>query len=278
MSVVVSPRGVGTPSSRGAGTALPRRGAAARPPGHLLGTVGTILALVVLWYVAARLRWISVEILPGPGEVLGALRDLANDGEVYGNIASTLARILLSFALGFVLGLPLGVVLWRSAAIGAALRPYLSAAYSVPLVVFYPFLLVVLGLNDWPVVVLTTVITAIPIALNTEIGLRETRKVLMNVGRALECAPVRVFRHILLPSAWPSVLAGLKLSMVYAVVGVVSMEFVAAQSGVGNRIQHYYELFDSASMYAFILLTLLVSGACVALVLVLEAVTMRGRR
>lgn len=260
------------------GIALPRRGGATRGQGQILGSLGTILALLVLWGAAADFRLVSADTLPGPGAVFGALRDLTAEGEVLPNVASTLLRILLSFALGFVLGLPLGTAIWRFPALGGALRPYLSAAYSVPLVVFYPFLLVTLGLNDWPVVVLTTVITIIPIALNTEIGLRATPRVLLNVGRGLECSPGRIFRHILLPAAWPSILAGVKLSMVYAVVGVVSMEFVAAQSGLGNRIQNYYELFDSASMYAFILLTLLLSGLCIGLVMALEAVTMRGRR
>lgn len=66
--------------------------------------------------------------------------------------------------------------------------------------------------------------------------------------------------------------------MVYAVVGVVAMEFIAAQDGLGTRIQYYYETFNVSSMYAFIVLTILLSGACVGLVLAVEALTMRGRR
>ena len=240
--------------------------------------LATIVALVGLWALATGSGAVSDQVLPGLPDLAEAAGDLLADHQIWGNLGSSVLRILLSFACGVALGLPLGGLLWRAPALDGALRPYLAAIYSVPLVVFYPFCLVLLGLNDWPVVVLTTVMTTVPIALNTRIGLDAAPRVLVNVARALERTPAQIFRQVRLPAAWPSILGGLKLSMVYAVVGVVSMEFVAAQGGLGNRIQHYYETFDVAAMYVFILLTLLVSGACILAVLAFEGMTMHGRR
>lgn len=241
------------------------------------GYVATIVVVVAVWTLVTFAGWVSAQTLPGPLEVADAMQTLASAGELWSNLASTLFRILLSFAIGLILGIPLGAALWRFPRAGGALRPYLAASYSVPLVVFYPFFLVVLGLNDWPVVLLTAVMTTIPIALNTSLGLQSAPKVLVNVGKSMERTPAQIFRQILLPAAWPYMLAGIKLSIVYGVVGVVSLEFVAAQAGLGNRIQYYYEIFDPPSMYAFIILTLLLSGVGVGLVLLAEALTMRGR-
>lgn len=242
------------------------------------GYVATVAAVVAVWALVTDAGWVSAQTLPSLPDVVDAIRTLASTGEVWSNLASTLFRILLSFVTGLILGIPLGGALWRFPRVGGAIRPYLSASYSVPMVVFYPFFLVVLGLNDWPVVALTTVMTTIPICLNTYLGLQSVPQVLVNVGKSLERTPAQIFRQVLLPAAWPDILAGIKLSMVYGVVGVVSLEFVAAQAGLGNRIQYYYEIFDVSSMYAFIILTLLLSGVCVGLVLTVETLTMRGRR
>lgn len=239
--------------------------------------MAAVAVMIAFWALATGAGWVSPQTLPSVPDVADAIGSLTAQGQVSLNLAVTLFRILLSFVLGLILGIPLGAVMWRVPYVSRALRPYLSAAYSVPLVIFYPFLLVVLGLNDWPVVVLTAVMTTIPICLNTHVGLGSARPVLVNVGRSLERTPWQIFRQIVLPEAWPEILAGIKLSMVYAVVGVVAMEFVAAQEGLGNRIQYYYETFNVPSMYAFIVLTILLSGACVGLVLAVEALTMHGR-
>lgn len=241
------------------------------------GYLATVVALIAIWFLVTRLGWISSQILPAPGDVLGSVGPLASSGELQSSLGTTLFRILMSFLLGVVLGVPLGGFAWRFPDAGQAMRPYLAASYSVPLVVFYPFFLVVFGINDWPVIALTTVMTTVPVCLNTYVGLQAAPKVLVDVGRSLERTPGQIFRQILLPSAWPHTLAGIKLSMVYAVVGVIALEFIAAQAGLGNRIQYYYETFDPDSMYVFIILTLLLAGFCVALVVVIEALTTHGR-
>jgi len=242
------------------------------------GYVATVVAVAAVWALVTDAGWISDQTVPKLPDIVDAIGTLASAGEVWPNLASTLFRILLSFAIGVTVGIASGGALWRFPRAGGAIRPYLSAIYSVPLVVFYPIFLVVFGLNDWPVVVLTAVITTIPICLNTYLGLQSAPQVLINVGKSLERTSAQIFRQILLPAAWPAVLAGMRLSVVYGVAGVVSLEFVAAQTGVGNRIQYYYETFDVPSMYAFIILTLLLAGGCVGLVLAVEVLTMRGRR
>lgn len=242
------------------------------------GYVATIVAVVGLWMLVSNLGFVSSQTLPKVSHVTRALQTLIAAGAVWSNALRTLFRILLSFLAGLVAGIPLGGLLWRFPGAGKAVRPYLAASYAVPTVVFYPFFLVVFGLNDWPVVMLTAVITTIPICLNTYIGLQSVPSVLINVARGLERNAIQIFRQVLLPAAWPDILAGMRLAMVYAVAGVVSLEFVAAQSGVGNRIQYYYETFDVDSMYAFIILTLVLAGICVGLMVLIDVLTTRGRR
>lgn len=242
------------------------------------GYVITLAVVIAVWFLVTDEGLVSAGTLASPSSVWTATRGLSASGEIWSNVWTTLFRVLLSFVIGCIAGIPLGALLWRFPRVGESVRPYLAASYSIPLVVFYPMLLVVMGLNDWPVVLLTAVMTTIPIALNTALGLATAPRVLINVALILGRTPQQIFRQVRLPAAWPDVLAGMKLSMVYAVVGVVAMEFVAASKGLGNRIQFYYESFAVAPMYAFILLTLVLTGLCISLVLILEAVTMHGRR
>ena len=242
------------------------------------GYAATILGVVAIWILVTDAGWISEQTLPKITNVIEALDALSAEGALWTNATRTAFRILLSFTAGLLLGIPLGGMLWLFPTLGKIVRPYLVASYAVPTIVFYPFFLVVLGLNDWPVVVLTAAIAMIPICLNTYIGLQSVPKVLVNVGWALERTPAEIFMQVLLPAAWPEILAGIRLSMVYGVASVISLEFVAAQSGVGNRIQYYYEVFDVDSMYAYIILTLVLAGISVGLIFLLDVLTMRGRR
>ena len=171
--------------------------------GRAAGHVATVTVIVAVWLLVTEAGLVSPQTLPSLPDVTAAFTTLAGEGQIWPIWRAPLFRILLSFALGIVLGLPLGTALWRFPLASSALRPYLAATYSIPLVVFYPFLLVVLGLNDWPVVVLTAVMTTIPICLNTQVGLDTVRPVLVNVGRSLERTPWQIFWQILLPAAWP---------------------------------------------------------------------------
>lgn len=249
-----------------------------KPGVMFAGYAATIIAVVAIWALVTQAGWISDQTLPRVTNVIDALDNLSAHGALWPNVERTAVRILLSFTAGFLLGIPFGGLLWIFPTMGKITRPYLVASYAVPTVVFYPFFLVVFGINDWPVVVLTAIITMIPICLNTYIGLQSVPRVLVNVARGFERTSLQAFKQVLLPAAWPHILAGMRLSMVYAVASVVSLEFVAAQSGIGNRVQYYYETFDVDSMYGYIVITFVLAGVAVGLVFLLDFVTMRGRR
>src|SRR5690606_27525185 len=147
-------------------TTLPRRPALY----SIAGTTGMLGLLLLVWEAGSRLRWWTPGLLPTPGEVATAARALVTTGVFWTHLADTLAAIIASFVAGTLLGVVSGIAMWRLPLLGRVLEPYVVSFCAVPLIVLYPVMLVVIGINVWSLVVLNTVVVAIPVLLNTWIG------------------------------------------------------------------------------------------------------------
>jgi NitT/TauT family transport system permease protein len=176
-----------------------------------------------------------------------------------------------------VFGLLAGLVFWKLPTVGRVFEPYLVSFYAVPMVLFYPVMIVIVGINASSVVILATIMATIPVALNTAVGLNGIRPVYLKLARSLQCNPRQTLFQIALPAAAPFIVAGLRLGVVYALIGAVAMEFVTAQAGLGYRIRYLYEIFDNNAMFAYILVVLALSVLLTALLALVERLIVKGR-
>jgi NitT/TauT family transport system permease protein len=232
---------------------------------------------VVVWVVGSAASLWSEATLPKPGSVWTALKAAVGTGQFWADCGSTALEVGVAFAGGAVLGLVAGVVFWKAPLAGKIFEPYLVSFYAVPMVLFYPVMIVIVGINQWPVVILSTVMAFIPMALNTWVGLRGIPPVYLKLARSLSCGRRQTLLHIALPAAAPFVLAGLRLAGVYALIGAIAMEFTTASSGLGHRIRYLYESFDNATMVAYILVVFAISLALTFALALLERAVLKGR-
>lgn len=276
-------------SQRTSANSRPGRGAqrgGTRPPrlpwryqGRLsaAATALLVLLLTALWEMGTALQWWSETILPAPSVILSTMVDLFGTQQFWADAARTCVEIGLSFGFGGVLGLLAGVAFWRAPLIGRVFEPYLVSFYAVPLVLFYPLMIVLVGINAWSVIILATVMAAIPMALNTWVGLMGLPPAYLKLGRALQCGPRQTLLRIALPGAAPFLIAGLRLGAVYALIGATAMEFVTAKAGLGFRIRYLYEAFDTVTMFAYIVVVFALSLVLTAVLAVSERLLLRGR-
>ncbi len=229
-------------------------------PSPAAWTVVIVLALLGLWEATAAARLVRPTILPGPGPVAATLVAELGRATFWADFLRSLEELVLSFVGGLALGSLAGVAFWRKPLLGRVFEPYLVAFYAVPLVVFYPVSIVVIGINEWPIVMLAGIMTAIPIALNTWRGLERVRPVLLMLGASLRVSRRLMSLQILLPAAAPLIFAGIKLGAVYALIGTIAMEFLTASAGLGYQIRYQYESFDELRMYAYIVVVLVLSA------------------
>ena len=201
----------------------------------LAGTTGMVTLLVLVWQLGSALGWWGPGILPSPADVGRALVTLLGTDELWARLSETLAAIVVSFAFGTVAGIAGGTLLWRLPLLGRVLEPYVVSFYAVPIIVFYPVMLVLVGINIWSLVVLNTAVVAIPVLLNTWVGLQAVPPVYHRLAASLQCGPVRRFRQVLFPAALPQVASGLRIGASMAVVGITSMEFLLPRMRRGNK-------------------------------------------
>ena len=246
-------------------------------PRSVLATVALLLLLGVCWEIGSDARLWSPEILPAPSSLLPALQALAATPQFWADAGRTGIELLGSIVFGAAAGLLLGVAFWKAPLVGRMFEPYLVSFYAVPLVLFYPVMIVLVGLGTPSVIILASLMAAIPMALNTWVGLAGIRAVYLKLARSIGCSQWQQLVRVALPGAAPFVLAGLRLAVVYALIGCIAMEFTTAQAGLGYRIRYLYDSFETTPMYAYIMVVLIVSIILTALLALLEKAVMAGR-
>jgi len=233
------------------------------------------LALVVVLVggleLASRLAWIDpVSFIPPSRMAQGAWQLLAS-GDYTEDILLTLGSAALAVLLAVAAGFVFGVLLFRWPRVRRVLDPLLMSYYAVPIFVVYPILIVLMGLNRWPLIGLGFLFAVVAMAVNTLNGLERVPRVLLRSARALRMSAFDEVRLITLPASMPFVFTGIKLSVVYAFVAIVAGEFVLSGSGFGYRIAFAYNNFDNPSMYGLMLLLLLFVGTLNTLLRMAEA-------
>ncbi|MGH3089218.1 MAG: ABC transporter permease [Rubrobacteraceae bacterium] len=209
----------------------------------------------------------ALEILPRAGlgdaitliplsEILPELFTMLASGEMTPHLLATGGAFVLSFVLAGVTGVPLGYLLWRYRPLKRTLDPYLTTYYAIPIFAFYPLLLAVLGFNIWPIVAISWAWAVVAVVLNTAIGFGEVPRVLVKVGQSMNLSRWQILSRIFFPASIPYVFTGLKLGMVYSLIGVIASEFVLSTKGLGYLVSYNYTNFRTATMYSAMFLIL----------------------
>jgi NitT/TauT family transport system permease protein len=201
----------------------------------LLGT-GSIVLLLFAWQLLPHV----VAISPGmqlffttPARIAVTLWGMIESGEIWAPLRVSASAFAIGLALAVALGLPIGVVLGRSRTLNAMLDPFITAFNATPRLVFLPLLLLWFGLGLWSKVVIVFIGALFPILINTYEGVRNADKLLLNVVRSFGAGEWDIARLVVVPNALPYIIAGVRLAIGRAVLGVVVAEFFGSEEGLG---------------------------------------------
>ena len=218
-----------------------------------------VVGLVVVLEATTRFGLIERSLMVPPTEIVERLASIVPTGEFGADAARTLTTILAAFAVGLVGGIPLGVLLWRLPGVGRVLEPFLVTGYAMPTLLFYPVLLAIMGLNAGPIIVIAATMSLIPIALTTMVALGSIKPILHKLAKSVNASSSQYYLKVLLPAATPLVFPGVKLGFIYAVIGTIAMEFILAAQGIGFRAGFYYRELNTADMWAYITVVIVLS-------------------
>lgn len=214
--------------------------------------VGVTAALEILCRTGVIPR---ITMVP-PSEMATALYAALLSGQYTSDIAFTFINVAAAIAISIVGGAVIGIVIHALPRLRRLMDPLLASYYSVPTFAFYPLLIVLFGVNRWPLVAIGALFGVVAMILNTLNGLDSIPPALVKVGRVLRLGRWETMWRIKLPAAAPALFTGVKLAVTYSIIGVIAGEFILSVAGLGRRIKLAYDDLDNPTMYGLLLLLL----------------------
>lgn len=222
-------------------------------------SLGALLLIIAVWYVATANGWVSAFVFPPPADVARATIGLITEEQLLPKLAATMAATLVATVLASCVGIVIGWVLYRQPLLGQAYESWFAAAFAAPLVLLYPLFLVIFGRGPQTIVAMAFVASSIPVVLNTYQGLRSVPTTLKNLALALKMTPAQTAWKILFPAAMPSIFTGIRLCLIYAMIYVVALEFLVNVGGLGALIGEQYDSYQIPGMFGAIIEVIVLS-------------------
>jgi ABC-type nitrate/sulfonate/bicarbonate transport system permease component len=232
----------------------------------LLGSL-TIVILLCVWQLLPELVTISAGtrlFFTTPGRIAITLWNMFAQGTIWRPLGVSAAAFAVGLGLAIAAGLPLGILLGRSRTLNAMLDPFVTAFNATPRLVFLPLLLLWFGLGMWSKVVIVFIGALFPILINTYEGVRNADRVLINVVHSFGAREWDIARLVVVPNAMPYIVAGLRLAIGRAILGVVVAEFFGSEEGLGvvmvRAASSYHVDIVFAGLVVFAALSLLMTS------------------
>jgi NitT/TauT family transport system permease protein len=210
----------------------------------ILGTI-TVVMFVAVWQVIGWMGVVNPLFLSAPSRVWTAGVALVESGELWMHIKVSGIEFIWGYALSVVIGVPLGICLGWYRRFNYALDPFVNAFYAAPRVAFLPLIVIWLGIGIYSKLTLIVLSAIFPILLNSRDAVKTTPHNLLEAARSFQASQWQIFRTIVLPSAVPFILAGLRLGAGRALIGVFVAELYIAQAGVGFMITQAGATFNT---------------------------------
>lgn len=228
----------------------------------------SMLPAVVLWEIIGRMHLFL--FLPPASQVLTAAEKLFREGRIYREGLATLGELLLGLALAIVAGVVLGTLMGRFRRVEWLFDLYVNLFMSVPMAAFVPVMILVFGLNRGSIVATVFIFTFFLITVNAYTGVRNVDPRVLEMARSFGAPEHEVLRRIVLPSAMPLILTGIRLGVGRAFNGAVLGEMLISVVGIGGMIMFYGGAFQMDFLLALILIVALLAASGIGAVEWLE--------
>jgi len=212
-----------------------------------------LLLIALAWEIAPRIGLVSRLALPPLSAVVVAWVDLLRDGELITNGASSLYRAGAGLGLAIVIGAVLGIVMawWRP--VNALLSPLVELFYPMPKSALIPVTAVWLGFSDGSKILLIFLGCMLPVTIGAFNGARGSERVLVWSARSMGASRLRVLWDVVLPSAMPELLNGIRTAIALTFILLVSSELIVAREGFGHLIGFLGANGSYEAMFAVVL-------------------------
>ena len=216
----------------------------------------SILALFILWEFYGRR--VNPILFTYPTAVFRALVGLVASGELQSYMKESLLVLLYASILSITIGVLFGVVMGRFSVIEWATDVYINALYSMPMVAVVPLIVLWFGFKVPAKVTIVFLFMVFPILINTYQGVKDVDRNLQEVARSFCSTERQLWRHLIIPSAIPFIVVGVRLAIGRGLVGMIVAEFYTSVTGLGYMIVRYANAFETDKLFVPIVVVMVV--------------------
>ncbi|OIP11549.1 MAG: taurine ABC transporter permease [Betaproteobacteria bacterium CG2_30_68_42] len=203
-------------------------------------SVATMVTLIVLWFLITNMGWVKPLFLPSPQAVIQQfyeyLTGSANDKTLLQHSAASISRVSVAFALAVVTAVPIGIAMGMSRVARGIFDPPIELYRPLPPLAYLPLIIIWFGIDELPKVLLIFLGSFAPLAMAARSGMKSASQEQINAAYSMGASYGQVIRHVILPSALPDILTGMRIAIGFGWSTLVAAEMVAANVGLGQMV------------------------------------------
>ena len=212
-----------------------------------------LVLLAVAWESASRLGLVSSSALPPLSEVVSSWIDLIKSGELVSNTGASLYRAVMGLLLAVAVGATLGILMAWWKPVNILLGPLVEIFYPLPKSALIPVTVIWLGFGNGSKILLIFLGCMIPVTIGAFNGARSSEQTLVWSARSMGANRVRMLWDVVLPSAMPELLNGIRTALALSFILLVSSELIVAREGLGYLIGYLGANGNYDAMYAVVM-------------------------
>ncbi|MFF2483217.1 ABC transporter permease [Paenibacillus sp. NPDC058071] len=235
------------------------------------------VAIAIVWQASGMLGLISESLLPTPVAIGKQFVLLAASGELFTHLGISVYRAMTGFALGAATGLALGLFTGLGKLAEKTLDPTLQMLRTIPLLSLIPLFILWFGVGEFSKTLMIALGAFFPVYVNTFLGIRSVDRKLFDVARTFQFSRYQLIVRLIVPSALPNILLGVRLSLGVAWLVLVVAELMGASAGVGYMIQDARVYMQTDIVFVGIVIFAVIGKLSDSLVRLLERRWLRWR-
>jgi ABC-type nitrate/sulfonate/bicarbonate transport system permease component len=236
----------------------------------------SLAAGIAVWEIAGRST--SAAFMVPFSHTIARLWELIASGQFLPQLLDSAELFLTGFVIALAIGTPLGLLLARVPALRVGIEPYIMTLYATPMVALIPFILSMMGFGFVPKVLVVFLFAVFPVLYNTIEGARSIKPELIEVAKSYRSTEWSLWREVMLPYTLPYIMTGVRQAIGRALVGMVAAEFFLSSTGLGQLIAAASQNFDTAGVFASILVIGVIGVGLMRLGLAIEQHFARWRQ
>ncbi|WGY01816.1 ABC transporter permease [Nocardioides sp. QY071] len=227
--------------------------------------LASVLAVLIVWQIAATSGVVNPLFISYPTEIIREFGTyFGSGGAGWSDLSASGVVFFWGFGASIVIGVPIGILLGWFRLLDIAASPIVMVLYNSPRIAFAPLFVIWFGLGDFSKSAVVFICAVFPIIMSVRAGIETIEPSLLAMSRSFGANIPQMLWNVVLPGSVPSIGAGIRIGIGQAIMGVVLAEFISGSSGLGYRVVLGTNQFETALVFAAVIVIALIGGLAAA--------------